>query len=132
MTQTMDNLSPTVHDISESIRNTISSTIEDIESKESIKIELSYSVGTSSNDAWSFSISMALYNEPLNDKTLNFLVIQDIKTRDICVIITTGEKEGLRILYRSINKYPISGIEKYLPSIISSSVVLIRNASNIK
>ena len=115
-------LSPTVKTVSVEIRKIISNTLEELERQGRKDFVMSHIEGPYTTDSWTCSVSFALCEELLNEKTLNFFVVQDIKTREIAVIITTGEKEGLRILYKSINKYPIPNITKYLPNIIISSI----------
>ena len=118
-------MSPTVQLVADTIRKIINDKFNTLPSSAYV---MSHIEGKNNDDQWSLTLSFALSNEILNEKVLNFLVIQDIKTRDIATIITTGEKEGMRILYKSITKYPIPSINKYLPNIISSSIdILIKN-----
>ena len=82
----------------------------------------SHVVGTNTEDTWSCSISFALKSNPNNMKTLNFFIVQNINNADVCAIITSGENDGLKVLFKSMNKFPSIGIEKYLPSIINSTI----------
>ena len=114
---------PTVKEVSEKIREIIFERMSDEEN-----IVVSYIEGPYTIDSWTFSLSFALATDLMTEKTLNFCVIQNTNSREISVAITTGEKEGMRILYKSINKYPIPGIQKYLPNIINSSIeILLKN-----
>ena len=123
-----DIIYPTVQDIINSIYNVLENTIDNLESYEldSYKVVTSHVVGTKTDDTCSFSVSFALSHNPYNDKTLNFFIVQNTKNADVSVVISSGERDGLKILYKSINKYPIIGIEKYLPSIVKSTIKILQ------
>lgn len=115
-------ISPTVQDVVNKIFDVCKYTISNINTGSFEKILTSHIIGTNNNDMCSMTISFAINREPNNDNALNFFIIQNIKNADVCVIITSSESEGLKILFKSINKYPIVGIEKYLPNIINSTI----------
>ena len=133
MKELTENISPTVHDVVDKISNVINDTIKQLENKllcdtsrsEIPVILTSHVLGTNIDDAYSCSISFALSTDSNNEKTLNFFIVQNTKNADICIIISTGERDGTRILFKSINKYPIIGIEKYLPNIIASTIKIL-------
>ena len=85
-------------------------------------ILLSTHIGTNSNDTYSASYSFALKSNPNNIKVLNIFIIQNINNGDFSVTISSGENDGLKVLFKSMNKFPITGLEKYLPSIIKSTI----------
>ena len=123
-------ISPTIQTVADKIKGIISKTIEDHNSlvQSTSKIITSHIEEICADDSWTCTISMVSSNDIATEKVLNFIVIQDIKSRNIAIAITTGEIEGFKILYKSINRYPLVGIEKYLPNIVSSSIaILIRN-----
>lgn len=96
--------------------------IECGELKNTDEILSSIHVGTNTNDVYTASYTFALKSNPNNSKVLNFFAIRNINNGDACIIISSGENDGLKVLFKSINKYPITGIEKYLPSIIKSTI----------
>lgn len=114
--------------ITERLGSIVWNTIRDIEvddMKFSDEIIASAHVGTNSNDTYSVSYSFALKSNPDNVKVLNIFIIQNINSNDCCVVISSGENNGLKVLFKSINKFPIIGLEKYLPSIIKSTIALL-------
>lgn len=121
-----DNIYPPIQEVIDKIIEVVSNTISTIETDEELlgKILSSYVVGSRTNDM--FSLSLNLSFDPYNEKTLNFLVVQNTKTADTCVIVTSGENDGLKILFKSINKYPFIGIEKYIPNIIKSTITILK------
>ena len=117
---------PTIDDVVTKINSLIDFTIGEIMIDESETVLTSHIVGTNSEDSYSCSISFALKDNPYNHRVLNFFIVQNINTTYICVIISSGEENGLKILFDSINKYPSASLEKYLPSIVKSTVNILK------
>lgn len=117
-----DTISPTMDEVIDCITKKISLVIYEYNINHANEVVTSHTVGTRNNDSYSLSVSIALSDDLSNERSLNFFVIQNTNNADVCIIITSCEKEGLRILFKSINKYPIVGIEKYLPNIINSTI----------
>ena len=122
-----------ITDIALKISAVMSNVISDIENTDLRTTEISHDevlvsghIGTNSNDTFSISYSFALKSNPDNVKVLNIFIIQNINNGDFCIIISSGENDGLKVLFKSINKFPTIGIEKYLPSIINSTIAKLR------
>jgi hypothetical protein len=122
-----------ITDIALKISAVMSNTISNIENTDLRTTELSHDevlvsghIGTNSNDTFSISYSFALKSNPENIRVLNVFIIQNINNGDFCVIISSGENDGMKVLFKSINKFPTIGIEKYLPNIIKSTISFLK------
>ena len=117
-----------ITDISLQLGSTIWSTIREIDKNGdgTNDVLVSVHVGTNSNDTYSATYSFALKSNPNNTKVLNIFIIQNINNDDFCIIISSGENDGMKVLFRSMNKFPIVGIEKYLPNIIKSTISILK------
>ena len=119
-------MSPTVQCVIDNIASVIKSTLTNYTKDDMyVRILTSHILGSKTEDMCSFSVSFALSTNPNNSKTLNFFIVQNTKTAEVCLIISSGESEGLRILFRSMNRYPETGIQKYLPNIIKSTISIL-------
>ena len=132
MKELTENISPNIYDVVSIISDITAKNIDFIEDHDwdkEYKVLTSHVFGSKTDDTCSFSISFALSKNPQNEKTLNFFIVQNTTTADVCLIISSGERDGLKVLFKSINKYPITCIEKYLPNIIKSTITILKKES---
>ena len=98
-------------------------------SNKNVLIKVSIAETTFITDYWCAKVYFGLFDEKcelISERSLNFIVFQNIKTHDVSITITSDN--DLNLIFKSITKYPKALIDKYLPSILNSTALILLNS----
>ena len=115
---------PTIADVRHCVESVVRSSLKTYNQKLNTVTTVVHSLKSSSmdDDSCIITIGLAPSLNPCDDHTINIFIVQNPKTVETSVFITNSERDGFKVLYRAFNRFPIAGIQKYLPDIIMSTI----------